>query len=102
MSATTLPSGQIVYDPTGVIDVAAQPLAPRLESLGGIRLGVLDNSKWNAGALLRRTVALLDETEGPFTETRFYKKHSFSSNADPDLIGHIAAEVDAVVTAIGD
>ena len=38
---------QIVYDPRGVVEAEPKPLAPRVESLEGLRLGVLDNSKWN-------------------------------------------------------
>jgi hypothetical protein len=102
MTATSLPTGQIVFDPRGAVEATRQSLAPRLQSLAGVRLGVLDNSKWNAGRLLRRTVALLEEEAGPFEEVRFYKKHSFSSNAAPPLLDRMVSEVDAVVTAVGD
>lgn len=101
MTRTTLPTGQVVYDPTGVVQAQQQPLSPRLASLRGVRLGVLDNSKWNAGTLLRHTVALLEE-EARFAHVRSYTKHSFSSNADPALLERIVAENDAVVTAVGD
>jgi len=101
MSSFQLETGQIVYDPRGVIEAEPKSLAPRLSSLEGLRLGILDNSKWNGGNLLRKVVSLLEEDES-FAEIRYYKKESFSKNATPELIDEIALENDAVITAIGD
>ena len=101
MSMKTLDSGQIVYDPRGIISAKAKPLARRVPSLAGLRLGVLDNTKWNGGRLLRNTVALLEQ-ETDFAAVTTYKKENFSKNAAPDLIGQIAVENDIVITAIGD
>ena len=101
MSAIKLKSGQIVYDPRGVVEAEPKPLAPRLSSLKGLRLGVLNNSKWNSGTLLRKTISLLEENDS-LSDVNFYKKESFSKIADPDLIDQITRENDAVVTAIGD
>lgn len=101
MSSFQLETGQIVYDPRGVVEAEPKPLAPRLSSLEGLRLGILDNSKWNGGNLLRKVVSLLEEDE-TFAGVRFYKKESFSKNAVPELINQIALENEAVITAIGD
>ena len=101
MSSIKLKSGQIVYDPRGVVEAEPKPLAPRLSSLKGLRLGVLNNSKWNSGTLLRKTISLMEENDS-LSDVNFYKKESFSKIADPDLIDQITRENDAVVTAIGD
>ena len=98
---STLPSEQIVFDPRGSVTAATFTPAPRLETLNGVRLGVLDNSKWNASKLLRRTVALLEADATP-TTINHYTKDSFSRVAPAELLDRIAAENDAVVTAIGD
>ncbi len=98
---TTLSSGQIVFDSRGSVTAAAVTLAPRLDTLQGVRLGVLDNSKWNASKLLRRTVALLEADTAP-TSINHYTKDSFSRVAPAELLDRIAAENDVVVTAIGD
>lgn len=66
-----------------------------------MRLGVLDNTKWNAGRLLRKVAAQLDEEHG-FAAVTHYRKESFSKEADPALLARIAAENDIVLTAIGD
>lgn len=100
-SARSLPSGQLVYDPRGTVDVQTVPPAPRLAALEGARVGILDNTKWNASALLRHVVARLQST-ATLADVRHYDKPSFSVPADEALLDRIAAEVDLVVTAIGD
>ena len=100
-SERRLPDGWIVYDPRGTVTAEPRALAPRLRSLDGTRLGVLDNTKWNASKLLRATVARLG-AEITLAEVRHYVKESFSRPAAGDLLDRIAAENDAVITAIGD
>ena len=98
---STLPSGQTVFDPRGTVTAATLALAPRLGTLQGVRLGVLNNSKWNASKLLRRTVALLEAATTPAT-INHYSKDSFSRVAPTELLDRIAAENDVGVTAVGD
>jgi hypothetical protein len=93
--------GLAVYDPRGVVEADAVALAPRPDRLDGLRLAVLDNTKWNAGKLLRRTVELLG-AQVLFSAVHSYAKESFSLAATPELIARIAAENDLVLTAIGD
>ncbi|MBY0387056.1 MAG: hypothetical protein K2X56_02795 [Mycobacterium pseudokansasii] len=90
------------YDPCGVIEVAAIPMAPRPNRVVGLRLGVLSNTKWNAAKLLRATVRELASAGLTFTSVTYYDKRHFSSDADPELIRWIAAENDIALTAIGD
>jgi hypothetical protein len=94
-------SEQIVFDPRGIVAAERVELAPRVASLAGVRLAVLDNTKWNAGRLLRKTVARL-ERDASFAAVTYYRKESFSKDADPALIETIAAANDIVLTAIGD
>ena len=98
---STLPSGQIVFDPRGELTVTAVQLASRLKTLQNVRLGVLDNSKWNASRLLRHTVEQFDADASP-TAIHHYTKASFSRVAPEVLLDQIAAETDVVITAIGD
>ena len=94
--------GQVaVFDPRGRIHAAETPLAPRLRALEGRRLGILDNSKWNANKLLRGAAQALG-AETAFGAVNYYVKESFSKDAAPALIEKIAAENDLVLTAIGD
>jgi hypothetical protein len=91
----------IAFDPRGVVETAPLGLAARVGGLGGLRLGVLDNTKWNAGRLLRKTVARL-QGEFPLAAVNYYRKESFSRDANSALIAQIAAHNDIALTAIGD
>jgi hypothetical protein len=90
-----------VYDPRGVDDAVAAPIAPRPKTLQGLRLGILDNSKWNANKLLRGASVALGKSVA-FSIVKYYVKHSFSKDAAPELIHEIALNSDIVLTAIGD
>jgi hypothetical protein len=90
-----------VFDPRGRVEVERVVPAPRVATLDGLRLGILDNTKWNGNKLLRKTAARLAERYG-FAAVNYYRKESFSKSADPTLLAAIAADNDIVLTAIGD
>jgi hypothetical protein len=90
-----------VFDPRGRVDAEPVQLAPRAAALTGLRLGILDNTKWNANRLLRKTAALLQAEHG-IGAVHYYKKESFSKYADSALVAEIAGNNDIVLTAIGD
>jgi hypothetical protein len=93
--------GLPVYDPRGEVTATPMPIAPRVERLDGLRLAVLDNTKWNAGKLLRGTTARL-AAEHRLGAVNHYRKETFSREAAPELIDAIARDNDIVLTAIGD
>ena len=90
-----------VYDPRGVVGAEHKAIAARVKALDGLRLGILDNTKWNANKLLRE---LRDQLQAahPLAEVHYYRKESFSKFAAPALIEEIRRDNDIVVTAIGD
>ncbi len=73
----------------------------RAVASGGIRLGVLDNSKGNADHLLKFIVdgvkALL-----PVASVVSLRKDSVSLPAPADILDRLAAESDYVITAMAD
>jgi hypothetical protein len=93
--------GQVAFDPRGRVDAERGAPAARVAALDGLRLAILDNAKWNAGRLLRKTAARLGERYG-FARVNYYAKETFSKPADPALVAAIAADNDIVLTAIGD
>lgn len=101
LTLTEQQDGLAVYDPRGRLDDASEPIAPRVAGLAGLRLGILDNSKWNANKLLRGSAAAL-QAAFSFVAVNYYVKQSFSKDAAPELIERIAHENDIVLTAIGD
>jgi hypothetical protein len=90
-----------IYDPRGVVETQPLATAPRVTKLDGLRLGLLDNTKWNANKLLRGVRDQLAEKHA-FGAVNYYRKESFSLGAAPELIAEIVASNDIVVTAIGD
>jgi len=91
----------LVFDPRGIVESTNTPIAPRAKKLAGLRLAILDNSKWNANKILRTSTAALEKNV-KFAKVNYYVKHSFSKDAEPELIAEIAANNDLVLTAIGD
>src|ERR1700730_6185776 len=91
----------IAFDPRGVVETEPLAISPRAGGRDGLRVGVLDNTKWNANRLLRKTIAKLQD-EFSFAAVNYYRKESFSKDADPTLIETIAANHDIALTAIGD
>jgi len=90
-----------VYDPRGIVEAAAMNIAPRVRKLDGLRLAILDNSKWNCNKMLR---GVRDELQARhrLAAVNYFTKDSFSSNAAPELIAEIVANHDIALTAIGD
>ena len=90
-----------VYDPRGIVEAEPMSTAPRVNQIDGLRLALLDNTKWNANKLLR---GVRDQLAGrhKFAAINYYRKESFSLTAKPELISEIAANNDIVLTAIGD
>jgi len=88
-----------VLSPLGINQVKAQPIAPRLGSLEGVRLGILNNSKPNSLELQQRVAELLG---GRHRLARTVTKQKPSAAVGAEKLDLYATEVDAVVTAIGD
>jgi hypothetical protein len=90
-----------VYDPRGVVEAAPLSMSPRVKKLEGLRLALLDNTKWNANKLLRGLRERLAQKHA-FGAVNYYRKESFAAAAAPALLAEIAAQNDIVLTAIGD
>jgi hypothetical protein len=53
-----------LYDPTAEPRAVVARLAPRLSTLSGKRIGILDNGKANAGTLMLAVTKILQERYG--------------------------------------
>jgi hypothetical protein len=92
-------SNRVYLDPTGERSPGARPRAPRLASLAGRVIGLLDISKPRGDVFLDRLQALL-ERRG-LTVARFAKP-TFTKPAPIDLRQQIATRCDAVIEALAD
>ena len=94
----------LIYDPTvdDKLDEAGVALAPRLTSLDGLRIGLLSNSKAKADMLLREVANVFAERHGCEVVVE-QSKRTASRPATPEVLQQIArADVDFMVTAVGD
>ena len=91
----------VLVDPTTKPVIAPFNGAPRLPSLAGTRLGIIDDSKKNADVLLEELVELL-RTRYEISDVKWHRKPSASRPADPAAIRELAESCDSVVVAVGD
>ena len=90
--------GISVYIPTGEIDTHTKRLAPRLTTLKGARIGILDNCKEFADIVLRGVAQVLERTHG-VASVRFWRK-SYLGVPSP-YAQEMAAACDAVINGVG-
>mgnify|MGYP006919684538 CR=1 FL=1 len=86
-----------LHVPTGAVDAALKGLAPRLKSLRGARVGILDNCKEFADLVLRGVAEVLERDFG--AEVRFWRK-SYLGIPSP-FSKEMAASCDAVINGVG-
>jgi hypothetical protein len=96
-SQTRTIAGVTVYVPTGAIDKIEHPLAPRLRSLQGARIGILDNHKEFSDLVLRGVAQKLQREHG--VAVRFWRK-DYLGRASP-YAREMAAGCDAVINGVG-
>jgi hypothetical protein len=68
---------------------------------GGLRLGILDNSKSNADHLLRMIVEDI-KAQVPVASVMALRKPSPAAGAEAKLLEQLAQEADCVITAMAD
>lgn len=90
---------RFVLDPTSERHPAARERAPRLPSLRGRKVGLLDISKARGDVFLDRVEARLRERGADVAR---YVKPTFTKPAPVDLRHEISVTCDAVVEALAD
>jgi hypothetical protein len=90
---------RIVLDPTSERAPAVRERLPRLASLSGISVGLLDISKPRGDVFLDR---LEERLAGAGARVRRYRKPTFTKPAPVDVRQQIAVECGAVIEALAD
>ena len=89
----------VLLDPTGERRPAVREAAPRLPSVAGRRVGLLDISKPRGDVFLDRLEELL---AGRGVEVLRFRKPTYTKPAPIDLRHEISVRCDAVVEALAD
>ena len=92
----------LTLDPTGAGRVENHSIAPRIAGLQGKRLGLLHNVKTNARELIVDLGDLLKERYEVEIVGPVLTKGQSGMLAKPEQLKELAAEVDMVITAVGD
>lgn len=87
--------------PEAPLPEAAAAAVLRKATAGGLRLGILDNSKGNADHLLR-FIAEGVKAAVPVASVAMARKSSVSLPAPGEVLDRLVAEADFVVTAMAD
>jgi hypothetical protein len=90
-----------LFDPTSRPVERAVEVAGRPASLAGLRLGLVDNTKFNSDTLLRKLAERLARRHG-MTVTLTNRKRSPSHEIDEAGIRALRKQADLVVSGIGD
>jgi hypothetical protein len=100
MQSENATSGKTFFcDPVADVDGQKLSIAPRLDTLNGKVIGLLDNTKLYADVILNEAKELL-LSDFPRAQFRVLRKESVSG-ANPETIRHLAL-CHAVITALGD
>ncbi len=89
-----------IYSPEGRVGSASVGLAKSPTSLAGVKLGILDNTKPNAGHFMHSAVEALAEKHGVELVTVGEKNAALP--APEDLIEGLSKEVQIVLTGSAD
>jgi hypothetical protein len=90
---------RILLDPTSERALATKPRLPRLDTLEGKTVGLLDIKKARGDLFLDR---LEEQLRGRGANVIRFQKPTFTKPAPRDLRQQIATECDAVVEALAD
>jgi hypothetical protein len=82
-------------------DTRSQLAARKFDSLDGLRLGLLGNTKLNADNILNAVGELLSERY-KVAGIIHYKKPSFSHPAPDETVEEMAQKCDVVIAGVGD
>ncbi len=90
---------RILLDPTGERNLAQRPRLPRLATLSGVTVGLLDIAKPRGDRFLDR---IQQRLESAGARVQRYRKPTFTKPAPIDLRQQIAVQCGAVVEALAD
>ncbi|MFT4580815.1 MAG: hypothetical protein ACI915_004597 [Gammaproteobacteria bacterium] len=90
---------QVLLDPTAELDPAEREPLPKLKSLEGLTIGLLDISKSRGDIFLDRIDSLMQQRG---LKTLRFKKPTFTRAAPTELLQQMAQQCDVVVEGLAD
>ena len=90
-----------LLDPTAEVAPQALTCAPRVASLQGKRVALVDNTKLNSDRLLQ-TIGEILKAEHGVAETRLWRKRNASVPVDEAALAEIRQTCDVSIAGVGD
>ena len=90
-----------ILDPTTEVSARRINYAARPESLAGLRIGLVDNTKHNSDQLLLRIADILEKEHGAKTHL-IRKKKSAGASPHAEIIEEYKGACDIIVAGVGD
>jgi hypothetical protein len=90
-----------MFDPTVQPKVEKISYAPRPKSLGGLRIGLVENTKFNSDSLLLKVSDLLEKEHGAAGHL-IRSKRNASIPAHEEILVELGTQCGVVVAGIGD
>ena len=90
-----------IFDPTVSAEREAFDYAPRPKDLKGLKVGLVENTKFNSEKILRKIAERLDERYKVKLVHVDHKKSS-SHSVNDDAIATLKASSDFVIAGVGD
>jgi hypothetical protein len=90
-----------VFDPTTEVKQQSIAFVPRPESIRNLRIGLVENTKYNSDKLLQR-IAVILETEYGARSHILRSKHNAGVPAHQEIIDEYLGNCDVVIAGIGD
>ena len=91
----------IIFDPTAGPSARPPALAPSPARLEGLRLVLVENTKFNSETLLRKLAERLHRKHGA-TVTGVHRKRSPSHEIEEGVVPALSRQADLVISGIGD
>lgn len=88
--------------PRALAEDVSRDVSPRLESVSGVPVAFLDNTKHNADRLLGELSRLLETQHAIVPGGRYRKKLTSSLPFDEEVYQEVATHYKAAITCIGD
>ena len=90
-----------IYDPTTEVTARHINFVRRPQSLAGVRIGLVDNTKHNSDALLLRIAGILEREHGAKAHI-IRKKKSSGAAPHAEILEELKASSDVIVAGVGD
>jgi hypothetical protein len=90
-----------VFDPTTEAKEQAVTFVPRPDSLRNLRIGLVENTKYNSDRLLERIAIILEKEYGAKSHI-MRSKHNAGVPAHKEIIDEYMANCDVVIAGVGD